>query len=336
MHYRLGWLVAFFMLTGALFGVSEREPNDDTSQANPIACGDTVYCATLNPPGDPDYFRFTGQENDTLVAFTFNCEGSVTNTYLSLFDSTEEFLENDDDDGEGFFSRIEYVLPYSGPYFLRVVEVEPTFDTSYCLTLDCEILLPEPHDSCANARVIAAIPYQDASSTIACGDECGTAAPDVWYFFSNPVERKLIFSVCMTNFQARVQVMDSCCGQFREDSDDGCGDGAILTVYNMEVGDYYIIVEGIDAGEAGDFVFQLNGETEPCPEPTQLVLGTVGGYPFLDWEPVMSASYYIIWQSSDYSGDYEHVDTTTETYWTDSTGYSSTCRFYHVTTSCPW
>lgn len=326
----------FFGLTRLLFGVWEQEPNDDFDQANSVACGDTVYCATLDPPGDRDFFHFIGQADDTLVAFTFDCEGSTTNTFLTLFDSTEQSLASNDNEGGTIFSRIEYGLPYDGPYFLRVLEVEAFFDTSYCLGLECKGQSVAPHDSCIHARVVDAIPYQDASSTVGCGSECLVDSPDLWYFFYNPVQRTLIFSVCMTNFQAHVQVMGGCCEQLGDDSEDGCGDGAILIVPDMEAGDCYIIVEGIDASEAGEFVFQVNGETEPCPEPTELTLGTVGGYPFLFWEAVAGADFYIIWQSIDPDDAYEHVGTTTESYWTDSTGYSGTRRFYRVTAFCPW
>jgi hypothetical protein len=320
----------------AAFGLTEHEPNNDFEHANAIACMDTISCASLEPTGDQDYFRFVGEAGDTLIALTFNCQGSNTNTVLSLFDSTEEILAVNDDSGTGYFSRIIQVLPYEGTYFLRVAEIQPFFDSSYCLTLDCHALTSAPHDLCENARVVSGIPYQDAASTSGCGNECGTDAPDVWYFFSNPAQRTLIFSVCMTNFQARVQVMGDCCDEFGGDSEEGCGDGAILTIPDMPVGDYYILVDGADAGEAGDFIFQVNGETTPCPSPTELTLATVDGYPFLFWEAATGAVLYIIWQSNDVNGTYEHIGSTADTYWSDLSGYTSTRRFYRVTAYCPW
>lgn len=336
MRIVVGLVGGWMWIAQVAFGIVEHEPNDDFEQANAVVCTDTIYCATLDPAGDQDYFQFVGQAGDTLIASTLNCEGSNTNTYLYLYDSTQEILAENDDIGEGLFSCIEQILPYDGRYFLMVVEVTPFFDSAYCLALDCQALSPTPHDLCEQARVVGGIPYQDASSTFGCGSECPTSAPDVWYFFSNPVRRTLIFSVCMTNFHARVQVMGGCCTQFFEDSEDGCGDGAILMMHDMVVGDYYILVEGIDAGESGDFVFQVNGETQPCPAPTELTLATVGGYPFLFWEAATGAVSYIIWQSSDANGSYEHVGSTTDTYWTDLTGYTGTRRFYRVTASCPW
>ncbi|MFH1011395.1 MAG: hypothetical protein V1784_09220, partial [bacterium] len=222
MRIAMGLLGGWLCIAQVVFGSVEQEPNDDFEQANEIVCSDTIYCATLDPAGDLDFFQFIGQANDTLVAFTFNCEGSNTNTFLWLFDSTQEILAENDGGGEGYFSRIEQILPYDGRYFLRVVEVTPFSDSAYCLALDCQALSPASHDLCSQARVVSGIPYQDASGTFGCGSECGTGAPDVWYFLSNPVRRTLIFSVCMTDFHARVQVMGGCCTQFGDDSEEGC------------------------------------------------------------------------------------------------------------------
>ena len=329
MYYRLGWLGIFLSFSCFLFGASEQEPNDDFSQATFIVQGDTIFCATLDPAEDIDFYKFLGAADDTLIAFTFDCEGSQTETYLSFYDSLEDFITGDN-------PRIEYELQYSGTYYLRVVEIEPTPDSSYSLVVDLDILTVATHDSCAYAHVVDGIPYQESSSTTWCGSECGTPSPDVWYYFSNPSQRTLVFSVCMTNFHARVHVMGDCCGDLGDDSEDGCGDGAILTIPDMPVGDYYILVEGIEASEFGDFIFQVNGETEPCPEPEKLTLATVDSYPFLFWEAVSGASFYVIWQSNSADADFEHTGTTSETYWTDSTGFSGIQRFYRVTTYCPW
>jgi hypothetical protein len=154
----LGRLVVFCGLARLLFGVWEQEPNDDFDQANYVAYGDTICCATLHPQGDEDYFQFVGQAGDTVVAFTFNCEGSNTNTFLYLYNSSHELLALDDDGGGGGFSLIEDVLPSHGAYFLRVLEVDPSFDSSYSFALNCQGWTGPTHDSCANARVVESIP----------------------------------------------------------------------------------------------------------------------------------------------------------------------------------
>ena len=336
MFYRLGWAGIFFCFSCFLFGASEQEPNDDFTQATFIVQGDTIFCATLASPEGPDFFKFLGSADDTLITFTCACEGSYTDTYLSLFDSIENFLTLDYNSGDSFFSRIEYELPYDGHYFLLVVEYEPAPDSSYNLIVDLNSWSVASHDSCVNAHVVDGIPYQESSSTAWCGSECGRNSPDVWYFFSNLSQRTLVFSVCETDFQAHVQVMGGCCEQFGDDSEDGCGDGAIVTVPDMPIGDYYILVEGIDASEFGDFIFQVNGETQPCPEPEELTLAMVDSYPFLFWESVSGASLYIIWQSNSVDADFEHTGSTEETFWTDSTGFSGAKRFYRVSTYCPW
>ncbi|MBU1937425.1 pre-peptidase C-terminal domain-containing protein, partial [bacterium] len=178
MFYRLGWVGVFLSLSCFLFGASEQEPNDDFSQATFIAQGDTILCATLDPSGDMDFFKFLGSSGDTLVTFTLNCEDSHTDTYLSLFDSVEDVLAFDNNSGDSAFSRIEYELPYNGTYYLRVVENQFTPDSSYSLIADLKTLTVASHDCCAYAHVVDGIPYQESSSTVWCGSECGTPSPD--------------------------------------------------------------------------------------------------------------------------------------------------------------
>jgi hypothetical protein len=66
------------------------------------------------------------------------------------------------------------------------------------------------------------------------------------------------------------------------------------------------------------------------------VLTRVGGYPLLDWPELEGPTYYIVWQCNTVNGDYEHLGTTVFTYFTDSTGYSSSRKFYYVTSVCSW
>ena len=45
----------------------------------------------------------------------------------------------------------------------------------------------------------------------------------------------------------------------------------------------------------------------------ELTLTTVDNYPFLFWESVSGASFYVIWQSNSADADFEHTGTTSET-----------------------
>lgn len=317
--------------------IFESEPNNSSAQADSIACGDTVYCATLYPARDEDFFRFSTYAGDSIIAWTTSCLGSLTNTMLVLFNNRDSILAvNDNGAPEAEFSLIRYRAPYTGSYVLRVLYMEPP-DTAYSLVLACPEYPPAEYDFCETPRIIEEFPYYDEGSTRGMHDDCrGTQAPDVFYRFHNPATANLFISVCTNQFDARVQILSRCCGGFMDDSDEGCQLGADLWSFNVPEGDYYIIVEGTQALQLGDFSIEMDAVLPGCPVPGPVVITTVGGYPFLDWPELTGPSYYVVWQSGSMDGTWEHIGYTFDTFYTDSSGYSSARKFYRVTSVCPW
>jgi hypothetical protein len=317
--------------------VTESEPNNTTAQADRIQCGDTVYCAVLDGLGDLDHFRFAAVAQDSIIVFTESCGDSLTNTVLVLFDDHDSLLAmNDNGNGSGGFSRIRCRALYSGDYVVRVLR-QSLEDSAYTLVLQCPRGVPEAYDSCSSPRIIASLPYNDTGSTRGATDNgCGTAAPDVFYKFYNPVLSHVMVTVCSNPFDARVQLMTQCCGGFLDDASEGCDSGAEITYLNLPEGDYYIIVEGAQAQQVGEFSISVTAITPGCPEPGPVVLTTIGGYPFLDWPEVAGPSYFIVWQTTSLSGDWEHLGVAFTTYFVDSTGFAGTRKFYRVSAMCPW
>jgi hypothetical protein len=316
--------------------VTESEPNNTPAQADIIQCGDTVYCAVLDGLGDLDHFRFAAVANDSLVVFTESCGDSLTNTVLVLFDDRDSLLAVNDNGGGWDFSLIRYRALYSGDYVVRVLR-QSFEDSAYTLVLECPRSAPEAYDSCSSPRIIPSLPYSDSGSTRGMADDCrGVAAPDVFYKFHNPVVSHVIVTVCSNPFDARVQLMTRCCGGFLDDADTGCVNGASMTCLNLPVGDYYLMVEGTQAQQVGEFTIEVEAITPGCPEPGPVVLTTIGGYPFLDWPEVPGPSYFIVWQTTSLSSDWEHLGVAFATYFVDSTGFAGTRKFYRVTSVCPW
>ncbi|UCH63824.1 MAG: carboxypeptidase regulatory-like domain-containing protein [Fidelibacterota bacterium] len=97
------------------------EQNNNYETATPISYGDSIE-AVINPAGDEDWFIFTGQEGDTITAdIDADVTGSWLDSYLYLYDSTGTYLLTDNDDFDGLDSRIDqYILPYTGDYYLQV------------------------------------------------------------------------------------------------------------------------------------------------------------------------------------------------------------------------
>jgi hypothetical protein len=328
-------VVLFLTAAFPVWAVTEVEPNNTSAQANSISCGDTVVCATLHPWYESDYFRVHVAANDSIIAETFSCQGRQTNTMLVLYDDHDSLLVVNDDGGANLFSRIRYVAPRIGDYFVRVLRQETSADSVYNLRVYCPMFVPEAYDLCTSARAITALPYYHEGTTRGMTNQCGTAAPDVFYKYYNPVARHLYLTVCCDAFDARVQILGRCCGNFGDDASTGCSRGAVLNT-NLAVGDWLIMVEGISATESGAFSLQVTAEQPVCAAPSPVVLLMVGGHPFLDWPQVPNAQYFIVEQCATQDGEFEHLGVALQTYYMDSSGYAGDQRFYRVRTVCPW
>lgn len=329
-------IAAMLGVQSSLAWVTESEPNDASSQADPVQCGDTVYCAQLSPSSDADNFRFTAALGDSLVLLTFACNGSQTNTLLVLYDANDSVLAVNDNGGAQYFSQIRRAITQTGEYVVRVVRGGPSPDSTYHLSIDCPHPPPENFDLCESARPIDALPYYDEGSTAGATHQAGTPAPDVFYRFSNPITGTYHITVCSDLFNSRVQVLGHCIGDYLDDADTGCNLGAALITYNLPAGDYYLMVEGTAANQYGAFSLEVTAQLTECPTPGPIVLTQVGGYPLLDWPELDGPAYYIVWASAAVDAPYDHLGTTVFTYFTDSTGFSGNRRFYYVTAVCPW
>ncbi|MDY6786698.1 MAG: pre-peptidase C-terminal domain-containing protein, partial [candidate division WOR-3 bacterium] len=100
------------------------EPNDTFSTAYPIAYHDTLTDCAINPAGDLDFFRFSGNAGDTIIididAYAY---GSSLDSYIYLYDTDSSTVLASNDDNDGLDSKIEYyVLPSTGTYFIKVRE----------------------------------------------------------------------------------------------------------------------------------------------------------------------------------------------------------------------
>jgi hypothetical protein len=114
------WLHAFY---GVVPCGDSHEPNAVPGQATPIGYGATLSDPDICPAGDVDYYAFSGNAGDSIVAdIDAQVLGSLLDSYLYLYDTdgVTELTHNDDYDG--YDSHIEYVLPADGTYYLKVQE----------------------------------------------------------------------------------------------------------------------------------------------------------------------------------------------------------------------
>ncbi len=112
------WLHAFY--AGVVCN-DPYEPNDTPAGATPITHGVTLTGTDICPAGDVDYYAFTGQAGEAIVAdIDAQAIGSALDADLYLYDTdgTTELAHNDDHDG--LDSYIATVLPADGTYCLQV------------------------------------------------------------------------------------------------------------------------------------------------------------------------------------------------------------------------
>ncbi|MCC7354100.1 MAG: DVUA0089 family protein [Anaerolineae bacterium] len=121
------------------------EPDNTPGQAVPVIPNNAPTSHTFNPPGDTDYVRFQAVAGATYV-FSTSGLSSGADTVLTLWDQdgATRLLHNDDDPipGRGLASRIEWIAPASGTYFISVHEFAGNNDCrGYQLSL--RMALPE-------------------------------------------------------------------------------------------------------------------------------------------------------------------------------------------------
>lgn len=105
------------------------EPDDDWSEAKPIATDGTVQSRTFHVAGDVDYVKFAAVSGSRYEMWTTNLGGGILNdTVLTLYasDGTTVLAYNDDDPLAPPASRLHWVCSATGTYYLKAAQRDPT------------------------------------------------------------------------------------------------------------------------------------------------------------------------------------------------------------------
>ena len=105
---------------------------NDISSATPIST-DASYVAVINYGGDVDFFSFTTQRGTTYVIETIL--GSLDDSNLYLFDSTDSQIDFNDDFGGSSNSRIEWIAPSTQTYYVAVSAGDASETGRYSLSV---------------------------------------------------------------------------------------------------------------------------------------------------------------------------------------------------------
>ncbi|NIN65809.1 MAG: hypothetical protein GTO63_14165 [Anaerolineae bacterium] len=101
-------------------GADSYEPDDSIAQASPIDTDGTYQSHTFHVTVDVDYVSFLSQEGVEYSIETGNLEGDC-DTVIYLYDEDGTELDYDDDSGEeNLASRLVWIAPDSGIYYVAV------------------------------------------------------------------------------------------------------------------------------------------------------------------------------------------------------------------------
>ena len=145
----LGILLSFYMLLGILFSPSNTWAHGNTPEtALLLRVGEGPIEITIENPGDVIWVRAEFDDPDNVSHVSFETMGEY-DTYMYLYKDLEDaladnYLEKDDDSGEGYNAKICYSIGYPSPYYLKLKmysnQVTGTFQ------LDSEMYYEDPED----------------------------------------------------------------------------------------------------------------------------------------------------------------------------------------------
>lgn len=98
--------------------IAEIEPNNTLGEAMQVVFGDTVD-ASVNPIGDIDYFKIQGNAEDTLMVYAAVRDSSLLDGRITLLDQNGNYLTSNDDFTSILYSRVVFILPNTGIYYVR-------------------------------------------------------------------------------------------------------------------------------------------------------------------------------------------------------------------------
>ncbi|MCA8941239.1 MAG: hypothetical protein KDB80_01655 [Planctomycetes bacterium] len=250
----------------------EVEPNNHCTAAMPTHCN-RLHEYALQYAGDTDFFEIAVASTRAIVFETLATSTvPQLDTRIWLYDSVCRELDNDDDGGEGFLSRLEATLS-PGAYYVEVSDWRRSRSGTYRFAVNC---LDPVMGSGTSALTSFALPPTDLCGSMVTAppefepnDACVTATPaqccsehfstlqgpsDVdFYRLVLANERIVTFEtqsdtsttgIPLTD--SKIRLFDSNCQQLATDDDSGPGLMSRLTrtlgpgLYYVSVADHYL------------------------------------------------------------------------------------------------
>ncbi len=172
-------------------GCGDDPGNNDTAHATDLGsqCGSTF--AGIDCLGDIDFYRFVPP---TTATFNFYTTGDV-DTFITIYDDGGNYLDSDDDGGQGTNASVEEPLTQGSTYFIAVNEYGNNATGGYhlfvagCTSGGCG-------DDPGNDDSTHATPILQCGATDA-AIQC--AGDDDWYSFQAPADATYTWTIDPTN-----------------------------------------------------------------------------------------------------------------------------------------
>ncbi|MDR2922245.1 MAG: PPC domain-containing protein [Treponema sp.] len=114
----------------------EYEPDNDSASAKPIEPG-TPQQHNFHTSNDVDWFKFQITRPGRYMILTRGVNSNRLDTYIELFDSNLNSIDEDDDGGENVDSRLSLRLE-SGLYYLKVECLDESPNQPYNISVSAE------------------------------------------------------------------------------------------------------------------------------------------------------------------------------------------------------
>lgn len=103
------------------------EPDNASYEAKLIMADGTVQHRTFHVAGDVDYLKFVGISGSNYEIWTTNLGGALNDTVLTLYstDGVTVLATNDDDPFAPPASRLQWICPATGTYYLKAAQLNP-------------------------------------------------------------------------------------------------------------------------------------------------------------------------------------------------------------------
>eukprot|EP00300_Choanocystis_sp_HF-7_P000241 c10207_g1_i2.p1 GENE.c10207_g1_i2~~c10207_g1_i2.p1 ORF type:complete len:466 (+),score=46.47 c10207_g1_i2:69-1466(+) len=232
------------------------KPAPTIHQKTALSCGSTVTGSTVRGPrhlgqasGDATFGFVVG--TTTTVTFS-TCAETNFDSYLHVYDqSLREIAFDDDGCGSGFRARLQTTLN-PGSYTI-LVDGYDTGEGAFQLTVTCEEL------RCGSTV---------RGSTQGSPSSFGGVAGDASFPLNLERETNVNLSTCGSSFDTtlRILAVENPSTELAFNNDgrcDGVGSTQSTLVGLFPAGSYLVVVDGADAGSAGNFVL-----TMLCPSPS--------------------------------------------------------------------